>query len=438
MKALRFLLTILLAAFFSITVFAGASQEGEAGEKSDTVKISYWVRPGPEWEEYGQYIVDNFLEGHPNIELDLRAMPESDQAGANPFMIAIATGTMANVTDGNNAAVQDMALNGGLVELTRFPDFQAELNKILEGIRYWCTMVGPDGERHYYQLANNGTSFMSAFNAKLVREAGLDVNNPPKTFDEYLVWSEAMTKDTDGDGTIDQWGTVLPTDDVGWHLNPALFFLYQSTGVPDLVSKDRKHSFITDFPEESKLWLQFSKTIYQNEWAPHEELAGDAFGLGKVGMNILALAGNIPNWKRDFPDLEYGFFSHPKPAGAEGITLGQAGGNVIWLMNSKSEAQINASWELLKFMNRPEVVRYQLQTRGGIPGVQGVTLGEEFADLEPFIKELEKSNSLINYTPEYFKVRNIFVVEYNKAIRGRISIEEALQNTVEKVGRIFE
>jgi ABC-type glycerol-3-phosphate transport system substrate-binding protein len=299
-------------------------------------------------------------------------------------------------------------------------------------------MVGPDGERHNYQLANSGTSFLTAFNVALAREAGLDVDNPPRDWSEYLDWCAALTKDTDGDGKIDQWGTTLPTGDVGWHLNDGLFFLYQATGSPDLVSKDRKNAFIVDFADEAAMWLEFCKTIYQEEYCPQEQLAEDPWGMGKVGMRLLGLASHIPAWKRDYPELEFSFFSHPAPAGKAGITLGQAGGNVIWRMNTKTDAELSASWELLKFMNRPAVVRYQLQTRGGIPGVYGVDLGGDLGDLDPFVKELEKSNSLINYSPEYFKVRNIFVVEYNRAIRGKISVEEALANTVEKCQRIFE
>ena len=437
MKALKILLPAAVLLCLAAAAFASGGAEGEAG-KVQPVKISYWIRPGPAWEEYGNYIRDAFAKAHPNVEMELRAMPESDQAGANPFMIGIATGTMPNVTDGNNAAVQDMALNGGLVDLETFTDFQLELGKILEGIRYWSTMVGPDGKRHNYQLVNSGTSFMAAFNVKLARDAGLDIDNPPTTWDEYLSWARAMTKDTNGDGKMDTWGTTLPTDDIGWHLNPGLFYLFQATGYPDLLSKDKKATFVSQFPQETRAWLEFCKTIYENEWAPLEQLAQDPWGLGKVGLQMLGLASNIPTWKRDFPELEVRFFSHPKPAGKAGITVGQAGGNVIWKMNTKTEAELKASWDLLKFMNQPQTVLYEIKTRGGIPGVYGITLGDEYKALDPFVKELAKSNSIINYSPTYFKIRDVFVVEYNRAIRGKITIDEAMANTVQKSAAFFQ
>ena len=429
------LVSVIVLSVLPALVFPGG--EGEAA-RTGTTSISYWIRPGPAWQEYGEFIETEFARAYPDIELDLRAMPESDQAGANPFMIGIATGTMPNVSDGNNAAVQDMARNGGLVDLETFSDWEDELEKVLQGIRYWTTMVGPDGERHHYQLVNSGTSFMSAFNVELATEAGLNIDDPPDTWEEYLSWAEAMTKDTDGDGAIDQWGTTLPTDDIGWHLNPGLFYLYQATAHPDLVGTDGATTFVEEFPDETRAWLELCKTIYQNEYAPREVLAQDPWGMGNVGMQMLGLASNIANWKRDFPELEFRFFSHPRPAGAPGITIGQAGGNVIWKMNTRTDAELQASWELLKFMNRPEIVEFQLRTRGGIPGVHGITLGDELRDLDPFIRELEKANSIVNYSPNYFKIRNVFVVEYNRAIRGRISIEEAMANTVDKAAAFFQ
>lgn len=438
MKALKVLLPAALLFLVAAGAFASGDAEGAAAGKAQPVKISYWIRPGVAYETYSKYILDAYAKAHPNVSLELRAMPESDQAGANPFMIGIATGTMPNVSDGNNAAVGDMAMNGGLVDLATFADFEVELSKIFEGIRYWCTMVGPDGKRHNYQLVNSGTSFMSVVNVKLARAAGLDVNNPPQTWDQYLDWARALTRDTNGDGKIDQWGTTLPTDDIGWHLNNALFYLYQATGTPDLVSKDKKHTFIYDFPEETRAWLEFCKTIYQNQWTPQEELAGDPFGQGKVGLHMLGLASNIPAWKRDFPDLEVRFFSHARPANKKGITIGQAGGNVIWKMNTKTQAELDASWDLLKFMNRPDNVLYEIKTKGGIPGVAGVSLGEEFKALDPFVKELQRANSIVNYSPTYYKVRDVLVVEYNRAIRGKITVDEAMNNTVQKCAAFFQ
>ncbi len=51
------------------------------------------------------------------------------------------------------------------------------------------------------------------WNKELFREAGLDPENPPMTREAFIEAAKALTKDTNGDGAIDQWGTMIP---VGW------------------------------------------------------------------------------------------------------------------------------------------------------------------------------------------------------------------------------
>jgi len=48
------------------------------------------------------------------------------------------------------------------------------------------------------------------WNKKMFKDAGLDPNRPPTTWDEVLEYGKKLTKDTDGDGKIDQWG-FLPS-----------------------------------------------------------------------------------------------------------------------------------------------------------------------------------------------------------------------------------
>ena len=430
-------IALLLLFAFSAVVFAGGGGERASEE---TTKISYWVRAGVEREEFGQYVQELFTKEYPNIELDVRVMPHSEDAGANPFMIAVATGTMANITDANNMAVGEMARNDGLVDLPAFPDFLKEKEKVLEGARSTMLMTGPDGEDHYYKLCTTGSAFMSAFNVDLAISSGLDPSKPPVTWDDYAYWAKMMTKDLNGDGEIDQWGTNLPIGDVAWMLNDALFILYQGTGWTDLVSKDGKHTIIYDYPDEVRTWALGCKEIYQNEYCPREELTQSAWLAGKQGLFMLSGPWSIAGWQKDAPDLNFDFFSQPHMAGSPGIHVGGADGNVIWKMNTKTDAQMKASWELLKMLSRPDVVRTYLLKIGGLPAVKDVELGEEFAAYAPFVEELSKIDSAINprKSTQYGQVRNVLVVEYNKMIRNKITVDEFLVNVEKQSARFFQ
>ena len=58
---------------------------------------------------------------------------------------------------------------------------------------------------HVYSLSWYTDPMAMYYNKQLVVDAGLDPENPPVTYSEYLEWAAALTKDTNGDGQPDQW-----------------------------------------------------------------------------------------------------------------------------------------------------------------------------------------------------------------------------------------
>lgn len=59
-------------------------------------------------------------------------------------------------------------------------------------------------------LPQEGCNYALFYRKDLFEEAGLDPNSPPTTWDEFLECARALTKDTDGDGVIDQYGFGWP------------------------------------------------------------------------------------------------------------------------------------------------------------------------------------------------------------------------------------
>ena len=59
-------------------------------------------------------------------------------------------------------------------------------------------------------LPQEGCNWALFYRKDLFEEAGLDPEKPPKTWDEFLECAQALTKDTDGDGVIDQYGYAWP------------------------------------------------------------------------------------------------------------------------------------------------------------------------------------------------------------------------------------
>ena len=66
------------------------------------------------------------------------------------------------------------------------------------------------------------------YNKAMFEEAG--IQQPPKTWDEFIEVGEELTKDTDGDGEPDQWGVVTQAGDLYGNLHKAFVLSEQYGG----------------------------------------------------------------------------------------------------------------------------------------------------------------------------------------------------------------
>lgn len=75
------------------------------------------------------------------------------------------------------------------------------------------------------------------FNADAFRDAGLDPQNPPQTWDEVAAAAQALTKDENGDGRPERWGFSTCAD-VPWYVRPMILQaggqLYDAEGAPQV------------------------------------------------------------------------------------------------------------------------------------------------------------------------------------------------------------
>lgn len=118
------------------------------------------------------------------------------------------------------------------------------------------------------------------FNKDMFDAAGVEYPTADWTWDDFLEKATALTQDTDGDGNIDQWGTIAN----GWP--PPQMFIWQAGG--EVISEDMATSPI-DSPE-AVAGLDFYRSwIYNPEMAPSPDIIAEQgfdalYSSGKVGM----------------------------------------------------------------------------------------------------------------------------------------------------------
>ena len=143
------------------------------------------------------------------------------------------------------------------------------------------------------------------YNVDAVEAAGLDPDSPPTNAEELLSWAEALTIDSDGDGTIDQYGVSAPATNVmtfrlWWGL------IFQNGG--SFISDDL--STITIANDEAAEALEFLRDLVAvHGVAPEGQSDPDTdFLTGSVAITFQG-----PWWITGFVDAGLNFRTAPVP-----------------------------------------------------------------------------------------------------------------------------
>ncbi|MFZ3071180.1 MAG: ABC transporter substrate-binding protein [Anaerolineaceae bacterium] len=210
------------------------------------------------------------------------------------------------------------------------------------------------------------------YNTKLFEAAGLDPASPPTTMEEFMDAAKKLTVDTNGDGTIDQYGFGLTyTGGIPFRVWMSLYWQHEGN---DILNADNT---MAAFNNEAGLEsLQFLyDLIYTEKVVPEQEQSpDDDFMKEIVGMVVSG-----PWSQFDFnkvEGLEYAtaqipVFYDKQAAWADSHTLA--------LLDTKDESRVKASMSFAKFLSDNSVI--WTEKAGHLPVKKSVLETDEFKAL---------------------------------------------------------
>lgn len=190
------------------------------GEGDQTIRVFLYMQEHE--KEIYQKLVDDFVKDHSD-QIKEVVFEVTTQDEYNQKMIANMTaGDLPDVFYVGPAAVRSYVDNGYVLPLDDYVD-DATINSIWGTTQSIYRYDGKNiGSGALYAFPKDLSCFAFAYNQDLFDEAGLDYPDPnkPYTYDEFVEVCKALTKDTDGDGEVDQWG-VANADQ--WGMTPFLY-----------------------------------------------------------------------------------------------------------------------------------------------------------------------------------------------------------------------
>lgn len=253
-KSFRALTALLLTSILLLSACAGGgggNNDTGGGENADGEKeLTFMFRGGPAEEEAYKEAISQFEADNPGVNVKM-IVTAADQY-ATKLKAAITGRQIPDVFYITPGEVRSYAHSGVLLDLTEYVENNEKIN--LDNIwQFGVDSYRFDGETQgqgsIYAMPKDVGPFALGYNKTMLEEAGVELpdKDEPMSWDKFIEVNQAITKDNDGDGKIDQYGT-------GFNVNWVLYQFVWSNGASFI--DDTQTKVTVDTPEFAEA-LQF-------------------------------------------------------------------------------------------------------------------------------------------------------------------------------------
>lgn len=259
----------------------------------------------------------------PGVEIRQEAVP--DQAEYRERLLtSIAAGTPPDVLLLDNIDVPAFAARGVLLDLAPFARrVGIDTAAFDPRVRAAFTVNG-----QLLAFPKGYSPLVVVYNKRLFDAAHVPYPSPDWTWDDFIRTARALTRDTDGDGVVDQWGALFDR-------RPFIWIPWIWAGGGDVICPDGRHaSGCLDSPATERAFRWYIDWVARDSISPRMETLraslGDNFRLFNSGKVAMMTAGHfwLPQLRAYAADgrTAIGFVPIPHRAGSPPATIFYASG----------------------------------------------------------------------------------------------------------------
>jgi len=335
-------LVVALVLALSVVAGCGGSKSGaakkvelKAGEK---VKVTFWHAMGGKLGESVQKMVDEYNKSQDKVLVEAVYQGTYDES-LQKFKAAGPDGPgIIQVYEIGSRFMMD----SGLIEpMQGFIDADKFSTKDLEAniLNYYTF----DGK--LFSMPFNTSTPIMYYNKTAFKEAGLDPEKPPKTFEEYRDYAKKLTKKT---GNDTRYGSSIAL--YGWFFEQLLATQAVHYVDNDNGRKAKATKAVIDSKEGQNITNWIKAMIDDGSAVNLGRKTSEtqaAFQAGRIAMTLdstSVLSTMINGVGNKF---EVGTAFLPRPTNANGGVI--IGGASLWITNTKSDKEKWAAWEFVKW-----------------------------------------------------------------------------------------
>ncbi len=389
------------------------------------ISFMWWSEDSPEMDQ----LVEEFEKENPGITVKYEVVPFEEVH--DKLVTQIAGGMSPDVVFLDSPWVVDFAARGALTDLTTY----IESSNVVKPSEYTKALMDAGKYEGKVYGVPYDSEIMGLFYRKdLFEEVGLNPDNPPATWDEFLNAAKALTRDTDNDGRIDRYGFLLLGENPYWFYpwvwQAGAELTNEAGTVPLMHSKEGIEAlkFFTDLHLVHK--VAHPEFITSNSWDGRL-----AFENGQVAM-MTAGAWLINVLREEIPSLEGKWSTAPLPSYREAATT--IAGDLLAI--PKGTKHVDEAWKFIEFLSRPDNLLFWNKNATMIPPLVPLAENpENFVDT-PLLKGFAEGVGAAHQGtahPKWGEVQDVFGYELQKVLYGEQTAEEAMNTVAKKAAEIL-
>ena len=396
-----------------------------AGGSASAEEIVWW---SPNWgQARAEELIKKFEAANPDVKVKLDVTVSNGLQ--NRIQVALRSGSPPDLIDSSMQWTVPFANTGKLLPLD---DFVAK-SRIDLGDFYAATLKSARHEGKLYGLPYRAQTLGLLYNKQHYRDAGLDPEKPPQTWDEFIKVSQQLTK-KNSKGEQQYGFGVVGGGEVQNIITRLMPFIWMNGGT--VISDDEKRALVNQ-PEAVQAVEFYTSPFTKLGVSPPSTLQNDGAALRKLfsaGAISQYLSGqyDLPAIKQENPEIEVGATAFPHPAGKQ--TSGVLSGwNFIVPKDSK---HIDAALRLAGFLVKPENMGYYTDT---FPATKSAMKLPRFDDppLQPFKDMLQYTKPAPSH-PAWVRVVQIMYDSTQEILLKRTTPQAAMDEANKKIQALLD
>ena len=419
-----FIKAAICASAFSICSLAQAAIE---------LTMYYPVAVGGALTEVVDGIVEKFEAENPDIDVTAIYAGNYNDARVKA-LAALKSGEPAQLSVMFSIDVHELR---DLDAITAFDDLiSTDEEKAWLNSFYPALMENGQADGKTWAIPFQRSTIVMYYNKDAFREAGLDPEAPPTTWEELVEAGKKLTK-KDANDNVDQWGAMIPSTGYPYWMFAALA---KQNG--EVLMNEAGNETYYDNPglvEALEYWQSLGQT--------HNIMPNGVIEWGTLRQNFLEgktaimwhSTGNLTTVK-DNAKFDFGVAKLP---GNKELGSPTGGGN-FYIFKDTSDEEKAASLKLIKFMTSPENAAHWSKSTGymGVSpaAYETETLSqyvEEFPPAAVARDQLEHATAELS-THEAGRVRKFLDDAIQAALTGQSSAQEALEDAQAQAKRVLK